>query len=59
MATYSIGKFSKEVGKSIATLRRWDQQGILKAGRTLTGHRYYTDQDAEKVLGRAKEQRDE
>ena len=27
---YSIGKFSKETGISISTLRRWDKENIYK-----------------------------
>ena len=39
---YSIGEFSKLIGKSVKTLQRWDSQRVLKAFRTPTGRRYYT-----------------
>jgi len=48
---YSIGEFAKLVGVSVATLRRWDRSGILKASRRPTGHRYYTDADLKVARG--------
>ena len=40
---YSISEFAKKIGKSISTLRRWDNSGELKANKHKSGHRYYTD----------------
>ena len=37
----SIGKAAKELGVSIATLRRWEADGKIQAERTPTGHRRY------------------
>jgi DNA-binding transcriptional MerR regulator len=45
MKYYTIGKFSKLVGKSIQTLRLWDNEKKLKTHRiTEGGHRYYSEQ---------------
>ena len=38
-------EFAKEIGVSVETLRRWDRTGKLKAKRTPSNHRYYTDED--------------
>ena len=37
----TISQASKLLGVSIATLRRWDIEGKLVAGRTISGHRRY------------------
>jgi putative resolvase len=37
----SIGQASKELGVSIATLRRWEAEGRIQAERTPKGHRRY------------------
>ena len=37
----SISKAAETLGVSITTLRRWDEEGKLKAERTLAGHRRY------------------
>jgi DNA-binding transcriptional MerR regulator len=39
---WSIGEFAKMVDLSVATLKRWDLSGRLKAGRWPSGRRYYT-----------------
>jgi predicted site-specific integrase-resolvase len=39
------------VGRSVATLQRWDRDGILKAHRTHTNRRYYTHDDYLAVIG--------
>lgn len=43
---YTQVEFSKIVGVSVQTLNKWDNKGILKARRTLSGRPYYTDEDA-------------
>ena len=48
---YTIGEFAKRVGVVPKTLQRWDREGRLKAHRTVTNHRYYTDEDLAIVLG--------
>lgn len=51
MKYYTIGQFSKLVGKSIQTLRLWDNEGKLKPHhRTEGGHRYYSEQQINQVL---------
>ena len=48
---YSIGQFSKLVGKSIQTLRLWDSTNVLKPHHTTVGgHRYYSEQQVNEVL---------
>jgi putative resolvase len=49
---YTIGEFAKLAGVGVRTLQRWDREGRLKAHRTLTNRRYYTDDDLAVVLGR-------
>lgn len=36
-------EFAKRLGLSVKTLQRWDTAGKLPAKRTLSGHRYYTE----------------
>jgi predicted site-specific integrase-resolvase len=48
---YRINEFSKRIGKSASTLRRWDAEGRLVAKRTLTGQRYYDESDIRKIFG--------
>lgn len=40
--TYSPKQFGQLIGKSVATLQRWDREGILTAHRSPTNRRYYT-----------------
>jgi len=47
---YTVSQFAKRVGVVVKTLQRWDRQGILKARRTLTNRRYYTDEELAKAL---------
>ncbi|MPN29241.1 hypothetical protein SDC9_176692 [bioreactor metagenome] len=45
MRYYTIGQFSKLVGKSIQTLILWENEGKLKPHHiTEGGHRYYSEQ---------------
>ena len=44
-------EFAKEIGVSVETLRRWDRTGKLKAKRTVSNHRYYTEEDLAQALG--------
>lgn len=47
----SIGKFSKEIGVSISTLRTWDKTGYLKPAKVLdNGYRYYSDEQIDEYL---------
>ena len=55
MRYYSIGPFSKLVGKSIQTLRIWDSEGKLKLHHvTEGGHRYYSEQQVNQVVQKDK-----
>lgn len=44
MKTYKPREFAQELGVSVKTLQRWDRSGVLKAHRTLTDRRYYTQE---------------
>ncbi|MDJ0744459.1 MAG: IS607 family transposase [Xenococcaceae cyanobacterium MO_167.B27] len=44
-------EFAKEIGVSVETLRRWDRTGKLKAKRTPSNHRYYTEEDLAQAKG--------
>lgn len=47
---YKPGEFGKLINRTVGTLRLWDRSGKLKAKRTASGHRYYTDDDLLKAL---------
>ena len=48
---YSIGKFSKETGISISTLRRWDKENIYKPTFvTEGGTRYYSEDQLNTII---------
>jgi predicted site-specific integrase-resolvase len=51
MKQYKLDEFAKKVNRTINTLRSWDKSGKLPAKRTLTGQRYYTENDYHAVLG--------
>lgn len=52
---YSVGKFAKETGLSISTLRRWDKEGKLKPVHVTEGRtRYYSDEQLNELLGKPK-----
>jgi putative resolvase len=38
-------EFAEKIGVSVKTLQRWDTAGRLPAKRTLSGHRFYTEDD--------------
>lgn len=38
-------EFANRLGVSVKTLHRWDESGKLQAKRTLSNHRYYTEDD--------------
>jgi len=50
MCMYTLGEFGKEIHVSVKTLQRWDRQGVLKAHRTASNRRYYTQNDLRKIL---------
>jgi hypothetical protein len=48
---YSPRQFGKLIGRSVATLQRWDRQGILSAYRSPTNRRFYTHSQYLAYLG--------
>lgn len=44
-------EFAKRLGVSVKTLHRWDESGKIKAKRTPSNHRYYTEDDIALALG--------
>lgn len=52
MIYYSIGKFAKMIGKSVNTLRVWDERDIFKPHHVTTGgHRMYSEDQMQDVIG--------
>lgn len=43
LSKYKPKEFAEMIGVSVKTLQRWDNMGKLKAYRTPTDRRYYTD----------------
>ena len=50
MYMYTLGEFGKKIHVSVKTLQRWDRQGVLKAHRTASNRRYYTQEDLHRIL---------
>jgi predicted site-specific integrase-resolvase len=50
MNTYSITQFAQRIGVTVKTLQRWDREGRLRAARTPTNRRVYTDEHLYQVL---------
>jgi len=48
---YSIQQVSEMLGIPIQKLRRWDEQGVLVAGRTHGGHRRYSRELIDRLTG--------
>ena len=52
MKYYSIGEFSKLIGKTAQTLRDWDKKGEFKPHHvTPSGYRYYSQEQLNNFLG--------
>lgn len=52
MKFYSIGQFSKQIGKTEQTLRNWDKNGTLKPHHiTKSGYRYYSQEQLDHFFG--------
>ncbi len=47
---YTPSEFGEKIYVSVKTLQRWDRQGVLKAHRTATNRRYYTQEDLLSIL---------
>lgn len=50
MEIYKPNEFAKKIGVTVLTLQRWDNSGVLKANRTPTNRRYYTEEQLQKYL---------
>ena len=51
MKRYKVGEFAKVLNVTVKTLQNWDKQGTLKAYRTPTNQRFYTEEQLNHVLG--------
>lgn len=51
MKIYNISQMADKLNVSVITLQRWDREGRLKAFRTPTNRRYYTQEQLENLLG--------
>ncbi|MEG2289654.1 MAG: IS607 family transposase [Clostridium sp.] len=52
MKFYSIGEFSKLIGKTTQTLRNWDKENVLKPHHIAnSGYRYYSQEQLNHFLG--------
>jgi excisionase family DNA binding protein len=45
-----ISELAKLVGIHETTIRRLEREGVIKADRTITGHRIFTAESAQKIL---------
>jgi len=50
MEIFKVGEFAEKIGRSVSTLQKWDRAGKLKARRTSTNRRFYTDEDFRIVM---------
>ena len=50
MKQYKVGEFAKLLNVTVKTLQNWDKQGTLKAYRTPTNQRFYTEEQLNQVL---------
>ena len=50
MIQYKVGQFAKLLNVTVKTLQNWDKQGTLKAYRTPTNQRFYTEEQLNQVL---------
>lgn len=50
---YKVGEAAEILDVSVATLQRWDREGKLKAERSATNRRYYTQEQLNEYLGAA------
>jgi len=51
---YKITEFAKKLNVTTQTLRNWDKKGILKPIKLASGHRRYTEEQLNKILGNEK-----
>ena len=51
MTVYKPHEFAKLLGVTVKTLQRWDNTGRLKAHRSPSNRRYYTDEHYRHCMG--------
>lgn len=51
MSNYKPKEFAEMIGVSVKTLQRWDKNGKLKAHRTPTDRRFYTQEQYAQYMG--------
>ena len=59
MKRYKVGEFAKLLNVTVKTLQNWDKQGTLKAYRTPTNQRFYTEEQLNQVLNLSNNNQDE
>ena len=59
MKQYKVGQFAKLLNVTVKTLQNWDKQGILKAYRTPTNQRFYTEEQLNQILNSSNVNQDE
>ena len=59
MKKYKVGEFAKLLNITVKTLQNWDKQGTLKAYRTPTNQRFYTEEQLNQVLGLSNKRQEE
>lgn len=59
MKKYKVGEFAKLLNVTVKTLQNWDKQGTLKAYRTPTNQRFYTEEQLNQVLNLSNNNQDE
>lgn len=59
MKRYKVGEFAKLLNVTVKTLQNWDKQGTLKAYRTPSNQRFYTEEQLNQVLGLSNEKQEE
>lgn len=50
LLVYKPNEFAKKIGVDVKTLQNWDNEGILKAFRSPTNRRYYTEEHYKKYV---------
>lgn len=59
MKKYKVGQFAKLLNVTVKTLQNWDKQGTLKAYRTPTNQRFYTEEQLNQILNLSNTNQDE
>jgi len=50
ITNYKPKEFAELLNVSVKTLQRWDREGILRAKRTPTDRRFYTEEQLQEYL---------